>query len=125
MKQKTRYILLGVILTLVCIYIGTLVKIEILTHNHKDELVDVCKENTMVGDDFDFFKVLEYSECGFARVYFISVGMYTTTGNVFTLGYEDGEWYEVSWDTRWSTSGNADKTVYPYFWHWVHFMFEW
>ena len=125
MKRKIRYILLGAILTLVCIYVGTLVKIEILTHNHKDELIDVCKENTMVSDDFDFFKVLEYSECGFARVYLISGGKYETTGNVFTLGYEDGEWYEVSWNTKWSTSGTADKTVYPYFWHWVYFMFEW
>lgn len=96
MKRKIRYILFGVILTLICIYIGTLVKIEILTHNHKNELIDVCKENTMVGDDFDFFKVLDYSECDFARVYLISGGKYATTGNVFTLGYEDGEWYEVS-----------------------------
>lgn len=120
MKRKIRYILLGVILTLVCIYIATLVRIEILTYQHKDELIDACKENTMVGDDFDFFKVLEYSECDYARVY---VGKYTTTGNVFTLGYSDGEWYEAGWSTKWSTSGTADKTVYPYFWHGIYFMF--
>ncbi len=123
MKQKPRYILLGVILTLACIYIGTLVKIEILTLNHKDELIEACKENTMVGDDFDFFKVLDYSECDFARVYCISSGEYAKMGNVFTLGFTDGEWVEVSWDTKWSTSGTADKTVYPYLWHWIYFMF--
>ena len=121
MKQKLKYILIGIILTLVCIYIGTLVKIEILTHNHYDEFKNEYKQNTMLPGNIEFFKVMEYKQYELAKVYYVFEDY--CLGTVLTFAYDDG-WKAVAWGDTWSNSGTAETIVYPYFWHWVYFMFE-
>ena len=118
MKIKIKYLLLGFVLGIVIIYISSLVKCEVLTHQHYDEFKNAYKQNTMIGD-IETFKVLEYSPHKTAKVYYISENK--AMGNVITFTYDDS-WKIASWDTVWSKSGNADKTVYPYLWHWVYFL---
>ncbi len=121
MKTKIKYLILGFVLCLIITYVFSLVKCEVLTHRHYDEFEYAYKQNTMLGD-MEFFKVLEYKTCDIAKVYYVSKGY--SLGSVLTFAYEDGNWKEVSWDTPWSISGNADKTVYPYWWHWIYFSFN-
>lgn len=120
MKTKIKYLFFGIILCLICIWLDSLITCEVLTHQHYAEFKDAYKQNTMLGD-MEFFKVLEYEECGIAKVYYVSKGH--SAGNVLTFAYEDGDWNEVSWSTGWSTSGNADQTIYPYWWHFIYFLF--
>lgn len=120
MKTKIKYLIIGFVLCLVVSYIFSLVKCEILTHQHYDEFEYAYKQNTMLGE-IEFFKVLEYETCGVAKVYYVTKDY--STGTVLTFGYDDGNWKEVSWGDGWSTSGNADEIVYPYFWHYIYFMF--
>ena len=118
MKTKIKYLIVGFILCLVVTYVYSLVKCEILTHKHYDEFEDSYKQTL---DDIEFFKVLEYKSCDVAKVYYVSEGH--SLGSVLVFTYEDGNWKEIYWNTLWSTSGNADKTVYPYWWHWIYFIF--
>ncbi len=118
MKIKIRYLVLGLALCVVVIHLASLLKCEILTCQHFDEFKDAYKQNTMIGE-IESFKVLEYKACKEAKVYYITENK--TMGNVMTFAY-DGSWKMVSWDTLWSKSGNADRTIYPYWWHWVYFL---
>lgn len=120
MKIKVKYLFLSIIIFLICTYFGTLIKCEVLTSIHYDEFENAYKQNTMLGEMEDF-KVLNYSSDKSARVYYISEG--NSMGNVLTFEYVDGEWKEISWDTRWSKMGNADNLVYPYWWHFKYFIY--
>lgn len=120
MKIKIKYLIIGFVLCLIVIYAFSLIRCEVLTRQHYDEFEYAYKQNTMLGD-MEFFKVLEYEPCGIAKVYYVSKGY--TMGTVSIFDYQDGDWKEISWGDGWSTTGNADKIVYPYFWHWIYFIF--
>ena len=107
---------------MLCVYVGSLIKCEVLTHQHYDEFKDAYKQNTMLGD-MEYFKVLNYSPYltyDFAQVYYVSKG--NTAGNVLTfkLNNDTDLWEEISWSTIWSTTGSASEVIYPYWWHFIY-----
>lgn len=118
MKTKFKHLLLTIVLCMIIIHLASIIKCEVLTYQHYDEFKDAYKQNTMLGE-MESFKVLKYKPKKDAEVYYISKNK--TMGNVLTFEYDDS-WKMVSWDTTWSKYGNADNLVYPYLWHWVHFL---
>ena len=122
MKIKIKYFVIGIITGLVCVWVGSLIKCEVLTYLHYDEFKDAYKQNTMLGD-MEYFRVLDYSPYrtfDLAQVYYVSKGK--TAGNVLTfkLNYDTNLWEEISWSTIWSTSGSASEVIYPYWWHFIY-----
>ena len=122
MKTKIKYFILGIVIYLVCVWIGSLIKCEVLTHKHYDEFKDAYKQNTMLGD-MEYFKVLSCSPnrtTDFAQVYYVSKGH--TAGNVLTFefNYDTNLWEEISYSTIWSTTGSASEVIYPYWWHFIY-----
>lgn len=85
---------------------------------HGKEFSVGYQENTMLGD-MEYWKVIDYSE-NCARVYYISA--HYTGGNVVTFKRKNKKtkWIYDRWDTIWSTEGNADKTLWPYLWHFAY-----
>lgn len=122
MKIKMKYLMLGFIICLICVWVGSLINCELLTYKHYDEFKDAYKQNTMLGD-MEYFKVLNYSSYDIAQVYYVSKGY--AMGNVlyFKYDFDNDTWKEISWGTGWSASGNADNVIYPYWWHFIYFMF--
>lgn len=122
MKTGIKYFILGIVISLICVWIGSLIKCEVLTHKHYDEFKDAYKQNTMLGD-MEYFKVLSYSPYStydVAQVYYVSKG--NTAGDVLTFkyNYDTDLWEEISWSTIWSTNGSASEVIYPYWWHFIY-----
>ncbi len=120
--KKIKYFISGIIVCLIFVWVGSLIKCEVLTHKHYDEFKDAYKQNTML-DDMEYFKVLSYSPYrtyDFAQVYYVSKG--NTAGNVLTFKFNhDAElWEEISCSTIWSTTGSASEVIYPYWWHFIY-----
>ena len=117
-----RNIIVGILCFFLILWIGTLIKCEILTHQHYNEFKDAYKQNTMLGD-MEYFKVLNY--CPYrtdtAQVYY--VGKDHSAGNVLTFqyNYETSRWEEISWNTIWSgVGGSASEVIWPYWWHFIY-----
>ncbi len=122
MKTKIKYFVLGIMVCLIFVWVGSLINCEVLTHKHYDEFKDAYKQNTMLSD-MEYFKVLSYSPYrthSFAQVYYVSKG--NTAGNVLTFkfNYDTDLWEEISWSTIWSTTGSASEVIYPYWWHFIY-----
>lgn len=122
MKTRIKYIISGILICLICVWVGSLIKCEVLTHKHYDEFKDAYKQNTMLSD-MEYFKVINYSPYrtyDFAQVYYVSKG--NTAGNVLTFkfNYDTDLWEEISWSTIWSTTGSASEVIYPYWWHFIY-----
>ena len=122
MKIAIKYLLLGFIACLNCVWVGSLIKCEVLTHQYYDEFKDAYQKNTMLGD-MEYFKVLNCCSTrapDIAQVYYVSKG--NTSGHVLTFKYDYNthSWEEISWSAVWSTSGSASKVIYPYWWHFIY-----
>lgn len=122
MKTKIKYFLFGVIFCLICTWIGSLIKCEILTYKHYDEFKDAYKQNTMFGE-IEYFKVLEYAPNrthNLAQVYYVSEG--NAAGDVLTFEYNSDTdlWEQIGWSTIWSDMGSASDVIYPYWWHFIY-----
>ena len=122
MKIRVKYFMLGIIVCLICTWIASLIKCEVLTHKYYDVFKDAYKQNSMLGE-MEYFKVLSYSPYhtyGLAQVYYVSKG--NTAGNVLTFKFnrDTDLWEEISWSTVWSTTGSASEIIYPYWWHFIY-----
>lgn len=120
--MKIKYLLLGFITCLICVWIGSLIKCEVLTYQHYDEFKDAYKQNTMLGE-MEYFKVLN---CGqrpsrdIAQVYYVSKGYTGANVLTFKYNYDTELWEEISWSTIWSATGSASEVIYPYWWHFIY-----
>lgn len=93
-------------------------KCEILTLMHGDEFSELYKVNIMMGEQ-KYLKVLEYSDCH-ARVYY--VGKDNSMANILSFVRSGEQWEYDKWERCvWSTSGNADSIVWPYWWHFIYY----
>ncbi len=114
-------IIVGIICFFLIIWIGTLLKCEVLTHRHYNEFKDAYKQNTMLGD-MEYFKVLSYCpyRTNVAQVYYVCEG--NAAGNVlaFQYDYDTDSWKEISWSVIWSDSGSASEVIWPYWWHFIY-----
>ncbi len=114
MKKSLIFIL--IIFLIVFVFWGIpMLKYEYLTARYGNEfdLGQVTEEHSML-DTVGWFKILSYND-EIAEIYCID--KYFSIGNILTFKKVLGEWKYDSWDTLWSARGNADNTVWPYFWH--------
>ncbi len=120
MKTKIKYCVLGILIGFICVWVGSLIKCEILTHQHYNEFENVCKSDYY---EVNYFKVLEYSPYDFSQVYLVAND--SKPGEVLRLKYDfdNDSWYVLDYVSGWSKSGNADDIVYPYWWHFIYFLF--
>ena len=124
MKKFIKIILiLSPLLCFIVIWGVSLAKCEINTLIHGDKFSELYEE--ILGEQ-DYWKILDYSGKS-ARVYYVSLnketaGNYTVSmGNILKFIQIDGEWVYEKWEeTVWSTAGNADNVVWPYWWHFFY-----
>lgn len=93
-----------------------MLKYEYLTarYGHEFDLSQVPEKNSLLFE-VEWFKILSYND-KIAEIYYIEENF--LSGNILTFKKVSGEWKYDSWDTLWSArGGNADNTVWPYFWH--------
>lgn len=65
----------------------------------------------------EFTRVVKYTPKE-AVVYFVTDGK--TMGSTIHFKKENGNWQYDYYDTVWSVSGSADKTLWPYLWHFFY-----
>ncbi len=115
--MKKKLLIISVILIIsipFLIWAGALLKGEMLTALYLDEFEEAFsadEELMYFTGGYDYAKVLSYSKSN-AKVYYVHKGKY---GHIATYTKTDEQWIAESVDTRWSTQGNADETVFPYF----------
>lgn len=120
-KHRKVIIALLPLLCFLVIWGASLAKCEITTLIHKDEFSNqtLYEENTMIGD-MEYIKILDYSEAC-ARIYYVSKG--NSLGSIIGFIKNGDRWEYNNWDVLWSTSGNADRVIWPYWWHFIYYMY--
>lgn len=118
--NKIKLIIIVIILALIIMLIP-LLKCEIITFYHKDEFKECIKYSELFDYDSLIIKIIEYGDTN-ASVYCYSLGNYCS-GDLLTFKKDkNNNWQIDEWDSLWSDSGNADKTVWPYWWHFIYFI---
>lgn len=117
MKKFWKIILiLSPVICFLIIWGTSLAKCEFLTLIHGNEFAEAYKTNSMLGD-MEYWKVMNYSKER-AQVYFVSINH--KGADMLTFIKENEEWKLDSWNTIWSTTGSADNTIFPYWWHFFY-----
>ena len=110
-KQKIFLIIFIIIVTCFLLFwIGSILRCEVLTSQHKEEFATLYKLTNMIGS-VDYLKVMDYSDSK-ARVYYVTK---KDSGNLITFVKQKGQWKLKKWATIWSHYGSADGFVWPYF----------
>lgn len=117
LKKKVLIAAIAVAAVMIAIWIGSLIKCEILTDRYYNEFSGEYRQNTMLADEIEYFKVLSYSENN-AEVYYVSEGK--SSANLLNFTKQNDEWVQTDWETVWSSSGSASGAVFPYWWHFVY-----
>ncbi len=121
MNRKKRIIIciiICIVLTPLIIWVGSLIKCEMLTSANYDKFCDAYKKNPMLGD-MEYFKVLSCNDNN-AKVYYVSKDYKGADVLTFEYNSEADLWEEVSWNTVWSSTGSASDVIYPYWWHFIY-----
>lgn len=116
MMKKTKILICLPIIVFIIIWGIALAKCEILTLLHGDVFSDpdLYAENTSIGD-MEYIKVLNFSDDR-AEIYYVSENH--SLGCIISFVKKDDIWQYYKWeDTLWSADGNADKVIFPYWWH--------
>ena len=121
--MKKCVILVFIVVCLVCLFFcGSLFRTEILTKMHEDELINsYCNYDnyTYWIDEGYNAKIIEYGS-NYAEVYYFTdfMGIYVIYLKV------NGEWIPSSEHPNiiWSESGNADRLIWPYWYHIFYFV---
>lgn len=117
-----RNIILGIVCFFLITWIGTLIKCEVLTHQHYDEFENAYTQDTMLWD-MEYFKVLNYFpyRSRIAQVYYVSEGHSLGSVLTFQYDYETDSWNRLSSSTIWSgVGGSASEFIWPYWWHFIY-----
>ena len=121
-----KWVILTPIILFFVIWIGSLAKNRILTELHRDEIEKLYIANRERLPDYDWFRVLLYSE-NEIKIYFVeevnSKRGSGKLGGIVTFSYgSDGAWHHNWCDNYlWSTSGSADNYIWPYWYHGLRF----
>ena len=121
-KHRKTIVILLPILCFIVIWGISLAKCEILTLIHGNEFSTqaMYENNTMIGN-MEYIKILDYTD-NYARIYYVSEDK--SLGNIIEFLKIDNKWIYSKWaDSLWSTSGNADRVIWPYWWHVIYFWF--
>lgn len=115
MKKKIKFLIIAVLAIFI---MGSYLKVEILTIFYGNQFEDLYNASGWV-DSLTYFKVMEYSKYK-ADVYYADLDSTDdTTGATFLYHFEkdSGQWVLDSWECIWSEGGNADKFIWPYYFH--------
>ena len=118
-KRVISIIIIGILVTPTIIWTSSLIKCEVLTTRYFAEFETACTQNTMLGE-MEYFKVLR-CDGRTAEVYYVSKDM--IGADVLVFENDSGIWVETSWRTIWSKMGSASDVIYPYWWHFIYFLF--
>ena len=116
MKKLLRITALTFFLFLCVLWLGALIRCEVLTDRYYDDFADAWRQNTMLGE-MEYFKVLR-CDGEWADVYY--VGKDYSSGDLMSFYVEEGRWIEANWDTIWSDTGSASDVIWPYWWHFIY-----
>ena len=117
-----RNVVLGIVCYFLIMWVGTLIKCEVATHQHYDEFKDAYQQDTMLGD-MEYFKVLSYFpyRSDIAQVYYVGKGHAGGDVLTFRYNYEKDSWERISSATIWSgVGGSASEVIWPYWWHFIY-----
>ena len=115
-KKTFKIIFLTAFVTFMVVWIGTLLKCDILTAFHGHEFKDTYKQTNMLVKT-EHLKVLKYSQ-DYAEVYCIDKNK--SSGDVLHCRKIGEEWDLISWNTIWSDMGSASDVIFPYWWHFIY-----
>ena len=90
---------------------------QYLTLRYGYQFKDLYKENTMIGPDLFYLKVMKYDE-EYADIYYVTGNKETgrKCGNGLVFEKENGKWvFTGKWSTIWTElGGSADGYIWPY-----------
>ncbi len=113
--------ILTIFIVFMVIWLGTLLKCEILTVLHGEEFHFIFEDEDYSFDELDYLKVIKYDDI-YAKVYFIYNG-YNENDIAFVVDFnkKDGQWtYSSGHHTIWATKGSASDVIFPYWWHFIY-----
>ncbi len=108
-----------ILLTVLAALVYPVIYTEYTTKNHFDGFSEYMNSDISLITAQDL-KILKYSD-NIAKVYYFTPNGH---GDVLYFTKTDGGWVNDSWDTYCSVSGNADRIVWPYWWHCVYYLFQ-
>ena len=119
--MKKLLIILIILLVIQLPWFAALIRCEIDTKQHGEELIDAYKGYSEVEywtDGYDWAKVIKYTE-NYAEVYYINEWDTGSYGRLIVYKFIDDKWIpqggcHIVW-TR--AGGNADSFVWPYWYH--------
>lgn len=109
MRKKGITIFAVLLICFAFIWIGAIVRCEILTLQYGNEFVELYKQTHMIAD-VDYLKIIHYNS-NKAEVYFVTKHK---CGNILKFIKNNNLWAMEDWETIWSQSGSADGFVWPY-----------
>ncbi len=119
-EKTLKIIFLSVVIIFMVVWLGTLLKCDILTILHGEEFEFISDDEEYSFGKIDYLKVMEYNDT-YAKVYFIYNG-YNGNDIAFLVNFskEDGQWTYSSPHTIWATQGSASEVIFPYWWHFIY-----
>lgn len=97
------------------IWILALAKCEISSILHREEFYGLDESTTNMVEKAENVKVLKYN-AGNAKIYY-----YDKSGAcVFEFKKKNDTWEMITWNSVWSSQGNASDIVWPYWWHFIY-----
>ena len=115
-EKTLKIVFLTMFIAFMVVWIGTLLKCDILTVLHGHEFKDTYKQTNMLGKT-EYLKVLKYTRY-YAEVYCIDGNK--DGGDILYCLKDDGEWVLHSWNTIGSDTGSASDVIFPYWWHFIY-----
>ena len=112
MMKMIKYIPLLLIICLIMLWIGSVIRCEILTSRHSAEFI-IPDEVVEWAGDSGTMKVISLSEQS-AKIYYYYLNDYFAVLIYFTK--HNNIWQYETWKAVW-TSGSADDFIWPYFHH--------
>lgn len=105
------------------IWTGTLAKNRILTELHRDEIASLEFYESEPLPEFEWYRILSYSETEI-EIYYVNKFGDSTFGGIVNYRYlpNINMWSHnyTGYDCLWSTSGSADNFIWPYWHHIVY-----
>lgn len=127
MKKKRIIIFALLFLVTASVLTAPYIKCGITTILHGDEVIGAFQRDSEVSyyiNGYSWARVLSYNGEE-AEVYYINETDFAKYGSTVTYIKQNGEWQPKGGaSTEWSTAGNADETVWPYWYHCIYFLFR-
>ncbi len=101
----------------IAVLLCPVISAEYRTEKHFDEFSEYMNsdESPIRAENM---KILKYSADS-AEVYYYTPNSH---GDVLRFTKTDGGWSYDSWDSYWSVSGNADRIIWPFWWHCMYLL---